>query len=55
MSADRHYSPADRFLLQADAALRTLLPFSGHPGARPLPSSSPTPSSARLTPATWPA
>ena len=27
MSADRHYSPADRFLLQADAALRTLLPF----------------------------
>ena len=36
MSADRHYSPADRFLLQADAALRTLLPFSGHP-ARPSP------------------
>ncbi|WP_440468123.1 2-polyprenyl-3-methyl-6-methoxy-1,4-benzoquinone monooxygenase [Pseudomonas sp. YH-1] len=36
MSADRHYSPADRFLLQADAALRTLLPFSGHPG-RPSP------------------
>lgn len=36
MSADRHYSPADRFLLQADAALRTLLPFSGQP-ARPSP------------------
>jgi ubiquinone biosynthesis monooxygenase Coq7 len=36
MSADRHYSPADKFLLQADAALRTLLPFSGHP-ARPSP------------------
>lgn len=28
MSADRHYSPIDRFLLQADSALRTLLPFS---------------------------
>ncbi|MHA5520421.1 2-polyprenyl-3-methyl-6-methoxy-1,4-benzoquinone monooxygenase, partial [Pseudomonas aeruginosa] len=25
MSADRHYSPIDRFLLQADSALRTLL------------------------------
>lgn len=36
MSADRHYSPTDRFLLQADAALRTLLPFSGQP-ARPSP------------------
>ena len=35
MSADRHYSPIDRFLLQADSALRTLLPFSGQP-ARPL-------------------
>ncbi|MBB3102071.1 2-polyprenyl-3-methyl-6-methoxy-1,4-benzoquinone monooxygenase [Azomonas macrocytogenes] len=32
----RHYSPADRLLMQADAALRTLLPFSGHPG-RPSP------------------
>ncbi|MDF5827555.1 2-polyprenyl-3-methyl-6-methoxy-1,4-benzoquinone monooxygenase [Pseudomonas aeruginosa] len=31
MSADRHYSPIDRFLLQADSALRTLLPFSGQP------------------------
>lgn len=36
MSADRHYSPIDRFLLQADSALRTLLPFSGQP-ARPSP------------------
>lgn len=31
MSTERHYSPADRLLLQADAALRTLLPFSGQP------------------------
>ena len=29
MSSQRHYSPVDRLLLQADAALRTLLPFSG--------------------------
>lgn len=36
MSSQRHYSPADRLLLQADAALRTLLPFSGQPG-RPSP------------------
>lgn len=36
MSADRHYSPIDRFLLQADSALRTLLPFSDQPG-RPSP------------------
>ncbi|MCY1299760.1 2-nonaprenyl-3-methyl-6-methoxy-1,4-benzoquinol hydroxylase [compost metagenome] len=36
MSAERHYSPVDRFLLQADAAMRTLLPFAGHP-ARPSP------------------
>ncbi len=36
MSADRHYSPIDRFLLQADSALRTLLPFSGQP-ERPSP------------------
>ncbi|EMX1035375.1 2-polyprenyl-3-methyl-6-methoxy-1,4-benzoquinone monooxygenase [Pseudomonas aeruginosa] len=36
MSADRHYSPIDRFLLQADSALLTLLPFSGQP-ARPSP------------------
>ncbi|MCS8983570.1 2-polyprenyl-3-methyl-6-methoxy-1,4-benzoquinone monooxygenase [Pseudomonas aeruginosa] len=36
MSADRHYSPIDRFLLQADSSLRTLLPFSGQP-ARPSP------------------
>jgi len=34
--SQRHYSPADRLLLQADAALRTLLPFSGHP-TRPSP------------------
>ncbi|WAE53308.1 2-polyprenyl-3-methyl-6-methoxy-1,4-benzoquinone monooxygenase [Stutzerimonas frequens] len=31
MSSQRHYSPADRLLMQADAALRTLLPFSGQP------------------------
>ncbi|CAD5108208.1 2-polyprenyl-3-methyl-6-methoxy-1,4-benzoquinone monooxygenase [Zestomonas carbonaria] len=31
MTTERHYSPADRLLLQADAALRTLLPFSGQP------------------------
>lgn len=37
MTSQRHYSPADRLLLQADAALRTLLPFSGQPG-RPSPS-----------------
>ena len=36
MASDRHYSPADRLLLQADAALRTLLPFSG-PSTRPSP------------------
>ncbi|SUC61401.1 ubiquinone biosynthesis protein [Pseudomonas aeruginosa] len=33
MSADRHYSPIDRFLLQADSALRTLLPFQRPAGA----------------------
>jgi ubiquinone biosynthesis monooxygenase Coq7 len=32
MTSERHYSPVDRLLLQADAALRTLLPFSGQPG-----------------------
>ena len=36
MSNQRHYSPADRLLMQADAALRTLLPFSGQP-QRPSP------------------
>jgi ubiquinone biosynthesis monooxygenase Coq7 len=36
MASERHYSPADRLLLQADAALRTLLPFSG-PSTRPSP------------------
>jgi len=36
MTSQRHYSPADRLLLQADAALRTLLPFSGQP-SRPSP------------------
>lgn len=36
MSSQRHYSPADRLLMQADAALRTLLPFSGQP-SRPSP------------------
>lgn len=36
MSSHREYSPADRLLMQADAALRTLLPFSGQPN-RPIP------------------
>lgn len=36
MSSQREYSPADRLLMQADAALRTLLPFSGQP-SRPTP------------------
>ena len=31
MASERSYSPADRLLLQADAALRTLLPFTGLP------------------------
>jgi ubiquinone biosynthesis monooxygenase Coq7 len=31
MATERHYSPVDRLLLQADAAMRTLLPFSGQP------------------------
>ncbi|MBA1188821.1 2-polyprenyl-3-methyl-6-methoxy-1,4-benzoquinone monooxygenase [Pseudomonas entomophila] len=36
MATERHYSPLDRVLLQADTALRTLLPFSGQP-SRPSP------------------
>lgn len=36
MAQMRHYSPVDRLLLQADTALRTLLPFSGQP-TRPSP------------------
>ncbi len=36
MTSERQYSPLDRLLLQADTALRTLLPFSGQPG-RPSP------------------
>ena len=31
MPSQRHYSPLDQLLLQADSALRTLLPFSGQP------------------------
>lgn len=31
MATERHYSPLDRILLQADAAMRTLLPLSAHP------------------------
>jgi ubiquinone biosynthesis monooxygenase Coq7 len=31
MANGRGYSPQDRLLLQVDMALRTLLPFSGHP------------------------
>jgi ubiquinone biosynthesis monooxygenase Coq7 len=30
MATERHYSPIDRFLLQADAAMKTLLPSSAH-------------------------
>ncbi|WP_296252207.1 2-polyprenyl-3-methyl-6-methoxy-1,4-benzoquinone monooxygenase [Pseudomonas sp. UBA4194] len=36
MATQRHYSPIDRLLLQADTAMRTLLPFSGQP-SRPSP------------------
>ncbi|UVJ43581.1 2-polyprenyl-3-methyl-6-methoxy-1,4-benzoquinone monooxygenase [Pseudomonas sp. LS1212] len=36
MATERHYSPIDRLLLQADSAMRTLLPFSSHP-SRPSP------------------
>jgi len=39
MANERHYSATDRLLLQADAALRTLLPFSGKP-YRPSPAQS---------------
>ncbi|TRX75049.1 2-polyprenyl-3-methyl-6-methoxy-1,4-benzoquinone monooxygenase [Pseudomonas mangiferae] len=31
MSTERYYTPVDRLLLQANTALRTLLPFSGQP------------------------
>lgn len=30
MACERHYSPVDRLLLQADAALRTLVPLGSH-------------------------
>ncbi|WP_268798260.1 2-polyprenyl-3-methyl-6-methoxy-1,4-benzoquinone monooxygenase [Pseudomonas huanghezhanensis] len=30
MATERHYSPIDRLLLQADAAMKTLLPSSAH-------------------------
>jgi ubiquinone biosynthesis monooxygenase Coq7 len=36
MATERHYSPIDRFLLQADAAMKTLLPVSAH-ASRPSP------------------
>ncbi|MWV14421.1 2-polyprenyl-3-methyl-6-methoxy-1,4-benzoquinone monooxygenase [Pseudomonas sp. L-22-4S-12] len=36
MTSERQFSPVDRLLMQADAAMRTLLPFSGAP-ARPSP------------------
>ncbi len=36
MATERHYSPIDRLLLQADSAMRTLLPSSGH-SQRPSP------------------
>lgn len=31
MSNQRHYTPADKLLMQVNSALRTLLPFSGSP------------------------
>lgn len=39
MASDREYSPLDRLLLQADSALKTLLPFTGQP-QRPSPAGS---------------
>lgn len=36
MSSQRHYSPFDRLILQADAAMRTLIPNSSH-ASRPSP------------------
>ena len=36
MTSERQFSPVDRLLMQADAAIRTLLPFSGAP-TRPSP------------------
>lgn len=36
MATERHYSPIDRILLQADAAMRTLLPSKGY-SQRPSP------------------
>ncbi len=36
MSSQRHYTPIDRLLLQADAAMRTLIPNSSH-ASRPSP------------------
>lgn len=54
MANDRLYSPADRLLLQADMALRTLLPFSGQPSRPSPPSSSRKPSSMPGRPAISP-
>ena len=31
MANQRHYTPADKLLMQVNSALRTLLPFSGSP------------------------
>jgi len=39
MTIQRHFSPADRLLMQADSALRTLLPLTAHPN-RPSPAQS---------------
>jgi len=39
MANQRHFSPADRLLMQADSALRTLLPLTAHPN-RPSPAQS---------------
>lgn len=55
MATERHYSPLDRLLLQADTAMRTLLPFSGQPARHPRPSSNPMPNWTKAKPAILPA
>lgn len=53
MATERHYSPLDRLLLQADTAMRTLLPFSGQPARPRQPSSSRTLTWTTSRPAMW--
>ena len=54
MATERHYSPLDRLLLQADTAMRTLLPFSGQPSRPRRRSSSLTRNWMTTRPATLP-